>query len=72
MRRINGSNWFPIGSPSSTSKRYMHYNWGWYGNCNGYFLSVVFDTSDAYQYDTNNNTASYDFQYNVRMLSVYR
>lgn len=72
MRRINGSNWFPIGSPSGTDKKYMHYNWGWYGNCNGYFLSLIFDTSSAEDYDTASHTASYNFMFNVKMMSVYR
>lgn len=41
---------FLVGGTPST-KTYFHYNWGWDGDCNGYFLSNVFDTSSATDYD---------------------
>lgn len=31
----------------------VHYNWGWRGWCDGYFLPDVFLTDDAYEYDQN-------------------
>lgn len=41
--------------------RYLHFNWGWNGNCNGYFLVNIFDPNDAYQYDENGfNHSGYD------------
>lgn len=36
---------------SHVMKTYFHYNWGWNGDCNGYFLSDVFDTTAATEYD---------------------
>lgn len=41
---------------------YLHYNWGWGGTDNGYFLSTVFDTSDAYSYD-NQSSACNDWNF---------
>lgn len=29
----------------------LHFNWGWGGNCNGYFLLNVLDPNKADQYD---------------------
>ena len=72
FRRIDYSEWNPIGSPQITTTYYMHYNWGWYGNSNGYFHSNVFNTSMVYFPDTNQNTAQYNFKYDVKMMSVYR
>lgn len=46
-------------------------NWGWYGNCNGYFSENVYNTDRAYQYDTNSNTVSQNYCNNLEMLSVY-
>lgn len=50
---------------------YNHMNWGWYGNCNGYFSENVYNTANAYQYDTNNNTVSRNYCNNLAMMSVY-
>lgn len=30
---------------------YLHYNWGWGGMDNGYFLSTIFNPSKGYKYD---------------------
>lgn len=34
-----------------TSSDYFHFNWGWGGNCNGYFLSNIFDPNRGQSYD---------------------
>ena len=34
------------------SKTLIHCNWGWAGDCNGYFTSGVFRTQEAEMYDT--------------------
>lgn len=52
--------------------RFCHFNWGWYGNCDGYFSSDVFNTQAASSYDTGNHTANYDFSSNVTILPVWR
>lgn len=48
-----------------SNTRLIHYNWGWDGNCNGYFWYDSFNPSKAYQneYDNKqlNNTSSYNF-----------
>lgn len=33
------------------SAKYIHFNWGWNGNCNGYFLVDVLNPNKAYEYD---------------------
>lgn len=35
----------------SESSTYIHYNWGWGGSCNGYFLENVFDTTKGSTFD---------------------
>lgn len=72
MRRINNSQWFPVGDLHITTTYFMHYNWGWYGVCNGYYYANVFNTSSVFFPDTNQNYANYNFKYNVEMMSVYR
>ena len=49
-RTMGSSIWEVIGQRSSTS-RYNHINWGWDGDCNGFFSDGVFDTSQGYIYD---------------------
>ena len=46
----------------------FHMNWGWYGDCNGYFLPKVFNTQGAQQYD-GTNYASYNFS-NTSVITV--
>lgn len=50
--------WELIDSRKTGEARYYHYNWGWYGKCNGYFNVKVFDPLNAseYDYNKNNNT----------------
>lgn len=52
---------------------YLHYNWGWGGNCNGYFLLDAFAPGNAYKYDSQigvKNTSDYDFDYNFYFIHV--
>lgn len=49
-------------------RTYLHCNWGWNGNCNGYFLSNMFETSHAESYDYtsgNNMDTSYNFWFRI-------
>ncbi len=43
--------------------RYLHFNWGWNGGCNGYFLVNIFSPDNAYKYDSyvGNYPRGYDF-----------
>lgn len=47
-----------------------HFNWGWYGQNDGYFNSNVFATDQAIFTDTNNNSISYNFDQGVVTLSA--
>ena len=46
----------------------LHINWGWNGDCNGYFNFNNYDTANAVQYDEG-HTHSYNFAYNVGMIT---
>lgn len=40
------------------SNYYLHYNWGYSGDSNGYFLEDIFDPTKAYKYDNTINTGN--------------
>ncbi len=49
---------------------YYHLNWGWYGDCNGYFAKNIFDSQAATWYDgTSNNT--HNFGTNIIVMTMY-
>ena len=48
--------WDFFGYAGSTTVEYLHYNWGWDGNCNGFFTSRMFSPDHGSRYD---NTTSY-------------
>ena len=48
-----------------------HFNWGWDGDCNGYFSTNVFDTTGGTFYDTDSNNAQFNFNYGVQLQCVY-
>ena len=50
--------WELIDSQKTGEGRYYHYNWGWYGKCNGYFNKKVFDPLNASEYDYNKNNTT--------------
>jgi hypothetical protein len=52
-----------VGSIRTT--HYIHYNWGWGGNSNGYFSVKIFSTNAAKSYDTSTNTAKYNFNTDI-------
>lgn len=49
----------------------FHFNWGWYGNCNGYYAANVFDTQSALSYDGENNTAVANFDRMISLQAIY-
>ena len=67
---VNQNEWILVDVTSVVYSRLCHYNWGWYGDCNGYFLSGVFNTQSAELYENQYNTVSYNFG-SVVMLPVY-
>ena len=72
----NAGFWQPNGLPIISRWGLFHYNWGWYGICNGYFLIPGLDTSEAFLYDnregTDVNYVVRNYNENVYRLSVYR
>lgn len=46
----------------------MHINWGWDGNCNGYFAFGTYNTANAEEYDTNNHNVSKDYTNGAQMV----
>lgn len=46
---------------------YIHYNWGWSGNSNGYFLTSIFNPFYGYEYDFPGDIPSYyEFDPNIK------
>lgn len=45
-------------------KTFVHNNWGWAGDCDGYFEQDCFDTQDEYGYDTGKHSSNYSFNNN--------
>ena len=54
---------------------YIHFNWGWGGTCNGYFLDGVFNTEKEYEDPPiiipNKVKSRYDFKYDVEYITIY-
>lgn len=50
---------------------YCHYNWGWDGKSNGYFLADVFDASQGEKYDNENwGVSSKYYDINIMVSAV--
>ena len=47
---------------------YYHFNWGWYGWNNGYFLYNVFDTDNGLYDSSNHVNINFNFNSNVQIL----
>ena len=45
--RWTGTGWVPTGVVNTTTSSLLHYNWGCYGMCNGYFSENVYCMSQA-------------------------
>ena len=39
MARTATSGWFFTGEITTLTDHFMHFNWGWYGDCDGYFAA---------------------------------
>lgn len=48
----------------------LHINWGWNGNCDGYFNFGVYDTDNAEQYDGAHPSYGANFDTNINMMKV--
>ena len=68
---LGNINEWVIDSVTVTTKKLCHYNWGWYGDCNGYFASGVFDTQEP-DVPSLSSEHNYDFSAGeVQALPVY-
>ena len=45
---------------------YLHCNWGWNGNCNGYFLDGVFNTDTSPSYEDNVSSTRSHYRYQLK------
>ena len=71
MIKIGDSGEWQIDEVIETSTTYLyHYNWGYYGDCNGYYSSGVFDSQLCIQADST-TSRTFNYNYNVQALTVY-
>lgn len=50
---------------------YIHYNWGLYGNCDGFFLTDIFAMGEGYEYDTPyGNSSNWNFKYELYYIML--
>ena len=60
-------------SEGKSTFNYSHHNWGWKGECNGWFLVGVWSTGSPHYYDNNfNNNYTYNFSIEKKYFSVNR
>lgn len=57
-----------IGSFPKDDRHVLHINWGWDGDCNGYFHFGNYDTGNADTYD-GTSYSDYNFQSNLKALT---
>lgn len=71
---LPGADWAIIREYPPHYSEYYHINWGWDGNCNGFFNAGVFATNMAMNYDNKgnlyNNTTNQNYQYNIYYFRV--
>ena len=60
---MNQLEWTLLSDDGTSTSEYLHFNWGWNGDCNGFFYSNVFspDLGDSYDDEAGNNGYDYDF-----------
>lgn len=49
----------------------LHINWGWDGDCNGFFNFNSYDIDNAVIYDDTHNNSGRNYDTNVKMIVVY-
>ena len=49
----------------------LHINWGWNGDCDGFFNFNEYDVEGAVTYDGTNYTSGRNYNINVQMVAVY-
>ena len=72
LRWTESNGWVPTGVVNTTTSNLLHYNWGLYGSCNGYFSENVYNMSQPEITDnTGTNTYQYNYNIDTRFLSIY-
>lgn len=71
MARTATSGWFFTGHVSVENDHFMHYNWGWYGDSNGYFAEGVYNTTQAQFYDAVTTDSVHNFTEEIKLFNVY-
>lgn len=66
-----GAEWELISEGEPYYIEYYHMNWGWDGNCNGYFKTEVFETNKATEYDNTNSSFNNQIQRNYEYIVQY-
>lgn len=64
----NGHTWVIDGAKYHTITYLLHCNWGWGGDCNGYFSSSMFNTQEPHSLDegaTNNQDCEFTWHFRV-------
>lgn len=58
----------PFFQPQTCSPKYIHCNWGWGSDANGYFYNGVFDLSQSQNYPNRNQKL---LTYGIRVCILY-
>lgn len=68
-----GNHWVDTGNTHTDIKYLNHHNWGWYGINNGYYNEGVYNSKKNRLLDTGCSASQeeYNFNWNIRYLSVY-
>ena len=61
----------PLPSIITQYRYYNHFNWGWDGSSNGYFYDGVFNSSNAYTYDTSPSSQVHSYS-DIILSAVHR
>lgn len=65
--------WMLVEEDAPYYNYYYHMNWGYDGDCNGYFISNVFQLNQAKEYDNQGYINNYSDNYNnVRYIAISR
>lgn len=76
VRPINSLEWQLHTDFGTTSTEYIHYNWGFDGNCNGFFKLGIFGLNNEIDYDNPDwpysNNLDRNYKFNVMFFTVTR
>lgn len=74
-RYIDETVWNLLMDNGTRSSNYIHVNWGWDGNCNGYFSAGVWASNRGFMYDNGvgfNNNTDRNYKYDLQYFEVSR